>query len=237
MKRNNLSIWCKTTLSQRLPADFEENASAFRQFCLMKIAEKNIDRNCIVNMDKVPVPFDMPANRTVKQVDANSVPIITTGNEKTSCTVVLACSSSGLKLPPMVIFKRKTLPKGNFPDWVVVQANEKGWMDEDLMRAWINEVFITRPGGFFLTSSSMLICDSMRAHLTKSVKSLMRWANTVLTVISSGLTKILQPLDISVNRSFKAKLRKFWEEWMISGNHTFTKIGRQRRVDYETIIE
>ena len=34
MKRNNLSIQCKTTLSQRLPADFEEKASAFRQFCL-----------------------------------------------------------------------------------------------------------------------------------------------------------------------------------------------------------
>ena len=49
----------------------------------------------------------------------------------------------------MEIFKRKTLPKGNFPDGVVVKANEKGWMDENLMRAWINEVFIKRPGGFF----------------------------------------------------------------------------------------
>ena len=83
----------------------------------------------------------------------------------------------------------------------------------------------------------MLICDSMRAHLTETVKSLVRRANTVLTVIPGGLTKILQPLDISVNRSFKAKLRKSWEEWMISGNHTFTKTGKQRRVDYVTIIE
>ena len=77
----------------------------------------------------------------------------------------------------------------------------------------------------------------MCAHLTESVKSLMRRANTVLTIIPGGLSKILQPLDISVNRSFKAKLRKFWEEWMISGNHTFTKTGRQRRVEYVTIIE
>ena len=77
----------------------------------------------------------------------------------------------------------------------------------------------------------------MRSHLTESVKSLVRRANTVLTVISGGLTKILQPLDISVSRSFEAKLRKTWEKWMISGNHTFTKTGRQRRVDYVTIIE
>ena len=74
----------------------------------------------------------------------------------------------------------------------------------------------------------------MRAHLIETVKSLVRRANTVLTVIPGGSTKILQPLDISVNRSFKAKLRKTWEEWMISGNHTFTKTGRQRRVDYTT---
>ena len=120
---------------------------------------------------------------------------------------------------------------------VVVKANTKGWMDEDLMRAWISEAFIKRPGGFFHTSSSMLIYDSMRAHLTETVKSLVRRANTVLMVIPGGLTKILQPRGISVNRSFKDKLRKTWKEWMISGNHTFTKIGRQRRVDYVTIIE
>ena len=95
MKGNNLSIRCKTTLSQRLPADFEEKASTFREFCSMKIEEKIVDHNCIVNTVEVPVPFDMPANRTIEQVDANSVPIMTTGSEKTSCTVALVCSSSG----------------------------------------------------------------------------------------------------------------------------------------------
>ena len=91
----------------------------------------------------------------------------------------------------MVIFKRKTLPKGKFPNGVVVKANEKGRMNEDLMWASISEVFIKRPGGFFHTSSLKFICDSMRAHLTETVKSLVRLANTILTVIIDGLTKIL----------------------------------------------
>ena len=93
-------------------------------------------------MDEVPVPFDMPADRTFALVGADAVPIITTGKKNTTCTVVLSCSSSGLKLLPTVIFKMKTLPKGKFPDGVVVKANEKRWIDEDLMRAWISEVFI-----------------------------------------------------------------------------------------------
>ena len=112
----------------------------------------------------------------------------------------------------MVIFKRKTLPKGKFPNGVAVKANEKGRMNEDLMRASISEVFIKRAGGFFHTSSLMFICGSMCAHLTETVKSLVKLANTILTVILGDLTKILQPLDISVNRSFKAKLRKAWKE-------------------------
>lgn len=33
------------------------------------------------------------------------------GGEKTRCTVVLAIAESGDKLPPVVIFKRKTVPK------------------------------------------------------------------------------------------------------------------------------
>ena len=65
MKRNNLSIRCKTTLSRQFLADFKEKASTFREFCLMKIEEKNIDHNCIVNMNKVLVSFDMPANWTI----------------------------------------------------------------------------------------------------------------------------------------------------------------------------
>ena len=50
---------------------------------------------------------------------------MTTGKDKTSCTVVLACSSNRSKLPPIVIFKRKTLPKGIFPDRDVVKARRR----------------------------------------------------------------------------------------------------------------
>lgn len=38
-----------------------------------------------------------------------------------------------------------------------------------------------------------------------------------LAVIPGGLTKKLQPLDISVNRTFKVRLRMAWERWMTDG--------------------
>ena len=66
----------------------------------------------------------------------------------------------------------------------------------------------------------------MRAHLT-DVKKQVKQTNSELAIIPSGLTKELQPLDIGVNRAFKAKLRAAWEQW----------IGRQRRATYATICQ
>ena len=85
-------------------------------------------------MDEVPLTFDIPVNRTVEKTGTSMVSTIcTTGNEKSSFTVVLGCQANGQKLPPMVIFKRKTLPKEKFPAGVIIKANPKGWMDEEKM--------------------------------------------------------------------------------------------------------
>ncbi|KAK7934312.1 hypothetical protein WMY93_005208 [Mugilogobius chulae] len=188
-------------------------------------------------MDEVPLTFDIPVNRTVEKTGTRTVPILTTGNEKSSFTVVLGCQANGQKLPPMVIFKRKTLPKEKFPAGVIIKANPKGWMDEDKMSEWLSEIYVKRPGDFFHKHPSLLICDSMRAHLTDAVKKEVKQTNSSLSIIPGGLTKELQPLDVCVNRAFKVKLRAAWEQWMTEGEHTFTKTGRQRRASCATICQ
>ncbi|KAG5831790.1 hypothetical protein ANANG_G00282950 [Anguilla anguilla] len=237
MKRRNLSIRTRTTVSQQLPKDYEEKLATFCAYCKNKITEKKIRPEHITNMDEVPLTFDIPVNRTVEKTGTRTVSIRTTGNEKSSFTVVLGCQANGQKLPPMVIFKRKTLPKEKFPAGVIIRANPKGWMDEENMREWLREIYVNRPDGFFHKYPSLLICDSMRAHLTDAVKNQVKQTNSELAVIPGGLTKELQPLDIGVNRAFKAKLRAAWEQWMTEGEHTFTKTGRQRRATYATICQ
>ena len=137
----------------------------------------------------------------------------------------------------MVIFKRRTLPKEKFPAGVIVKANPQGWMDEEMMSDWLREVYVKRPDGFFRKSPSLLIYDSMRADLIDAVKAKVKKTNSDLAVIAGGLTKELQPLDIGINRLFKAKLRVASEHWMTDREHTFTKTGRQRRENYATIYQ
>ncbi|KAF4793463.1 hypothetical protein TURU_111307 [Turdus rufiventris] len=75
----------------------------------------------------------------------------------------------------------------------------------------------------------------MRAHKTDSVKTLVKKMNSELAVISGGLTKEVQPLDISVTHSFKAKLRLLWENWMVESEHSYTTTGSLRRASYATV--
>lgn len=99
-------------------------------FCYTAPAAKNFILSQIGNADQTPHCFDMPRNTTVEEKGARSVLIRTSGAEKLRCTVMLAVTADGRKLPPYVIFKRKTLPKGNFGGQIHVRVQEKGWMNE-----------------------------------------------------------------------------------------------------------
>lgn len=237
MRRKHLSLRTRTTVAQKLPADHEEQVTSFREFVSRKSQEFNFDADHVLNMDEVPLTFDIPMNRTVDNKGNKTVTIRTTGHEKTHFTVVLACAASGYKLPPMIIFKRKTQPKEKFPRSIVIECNAKGWMNCEVMASWITKCYQRRPDGFFHTKKAVLVLDSMRAHIAPDVKDAIKNQNTIPAVIPGGLTKVLQPLDIAVNRSFKAELRKLWEDWMCSGTHSFTATGRMRRATYGEVAQ
>lgn len=237
MKRKNLSIRARTTLCQQLPPDYQEKVENFHKFVEKKIQENSIGPDDIINMDEVPLTFDLPLTRTVNKTGASSVLLKTTGHERTHFTCVLACTASGQKLPPMVIFKRITMPKEQLPKGIVVKVNTKGWMIEGLMKEWLTECYGKRPGGFFHRKKALLVLDSMRAHITDSVKAAIKKTNSIPAVIPGGTTKFLQPLDISVNRAFKAALRVEWETWMTSGEKSFTKTGRMRKASFSDVCQ
>ena len=116
-------------------------------------------------------------------------------------------TSDGGKLPPMVIFKRKTIAKEKFPPGIFVQANEKGWMNFVI---WLKEILGKRRDSFF-KPKSILIIDSARSHLTPMSK-INAAKRSQIAVIPGGLTKKLQPLDILVNKGFKAHVRNKWKK-------------------------
>ncbi|KAF4787880.1 hypothetical protein TURU_165031 [Turdus rufiventris] len=110
-------------------------------------------------------------------------------------------------------------------------------MDEQVMRTWLTEVYAHRPDRFFHPLLGLLIFNSMCVYKTDSVKAMVKKMNMELAVILGGLTKEVPPLDISIICSFKAKLRLLWENWMVEGEHSYTKTGRLCRESYATVCQ
>jgi hypothetical protein len=188
----------------------------------------------IGNMDETPVYFDMTTNLTVNQKGAKTVQIKTTGNEKNRFTCVLSVLANGEKLLPMVIFKGKRLPK-DLPRNIIVEMSEKGWMNEKLMQVWLNKVWYYRTGGL-LRKKNLLVLDSFEGHKTESVKNTYKELNCIPAIIPGGLTSIVQPLDVCLNKPFKDNLRKKWNTWIMN-EVSLTKNGNLKKPSYKLICE
>ncbi|KAJ4436451.1 hypothetical protein ANN_19084 [Periplaneta americana] len=141
---------------------------------------------------------------------------------------MLAMTADGGKLPPYVIFKRKTIPKDDVPTGIHIRAQVKGWMDAEMVRDWVRTVWNKRPGAL-LRKPSLLVWDSFRGHLGDDTKRFLTEMKTDMAVIPGGLTSVLQPLDVSVNKPFKDNMRKLCSKWKTLGGHSLTPTGKFRR--------
>ncbi|CAI7802843.1 unnamed protein product [Closterium sp. NIES-53] len=197
------------------PGNVAEQCKNFWQFVRDKRRERGIETMWIINTNQTLLWLEMPATTTVDQTGVRSVPIRSAGYQKECVTVMLACTADGMKLRPWVFFKRKTVPKGVFPPDVVVSCHENGWMDANGVIQWLEECVkpFIKPGFGRHAQSSMVVLDSYRGHLTDVVKEKFRELNCVPAIIPSGCTAEVQPLDVSINKSFKASVRQQYQKW------------------------
>ena len=73
-----------------------------------------------------------------------------------------------------------------------------------------------------------MIVDSFAVHKKKSIQDFVRERNVKYGVIPGGLTHLLQPLDVSLNKPIKDRMRIMFEEWFnktMSDSKGVTKSG------------
>jgi len=87
-------------------------------------------------------------------------------------------------------------------------------MDQRLVQDWLRTVW-SKVGGL-TREKSMLVWDSFRAHLSALIRSTLKSLNTEPAVIPGGMTSMVQPLDVAINKLFKDRMRKKWQEWMLA---------------------
>ena len=91
----------------------------------------------------------------------------------------------------------------------------KAWFDEATMLDWVDDVLkpyvATAPVGII----PILFLDSFKVHLLGSVADAIQGLGVELEIIPPGCTGLVQPIDVGINKPFKANMRKIYTEWLL----------------------
>lgn len=233
---NRYGLRLRTRISRKLPQELDEKVTLFHKFIIQQRQQNNIDIANIGNMDETSMNFEMPGHQTVARVGESTVK--TVGPEKTHFTVVLSCLADGTKLHPVIIFKRKAMPKNlKIPAGVSVRVHPNGWMDKGGTKFWLRNVWGRRPGAGLRKHPSILVWDKFHAHITGTIKAEAKKMATTLAVVPGGLTSMLQPLDVCLKKLFKGQVYTLWQQWMHSYQEQLMKGESQTKPDIDLVAK
>ena len=140
LRHNNFTSRRCTTIAQRDAREFIEKLVRFVTFSSRMIETNKIPDRDILAMGETTVWFVMVGSTTLETREARSVPLKTTGHEKSHLTVVLAAKVDGTKSKPFVVFKggvRGVKVMQNIGG-VVVAPSKNRWMNDDLTADYPN---------------------------------------------------------------------------------------------------
>ena len=175
--RHKLSLRSRTSVSQKLPSQLESILTRFYADAAKFMRIGKYPLSLVGKMDETPAFFDMVPSKCIAAKGTKECVVRTSGGEKKHLTFVLSATGDGKMLPPMLIFKGKTdrtISDLNIPTGFIVKTQEKTWMDDDLMRVWVEDIWIKHilaECQKLGLENALLTFDGFATHLTDDVKS------------------------------------------------------------------
>jgi DDE superfamily endonuclease len=199
----------------------------------------DIRPDCVVNMDETNVYFNMTGSDTLADRGARTVSLCSTQSTN-RCTLSLACTMDGQMLPSFIIFKGVRTDNGRVMKEVhdplangypaastqKYTVQNKAWVNEEVMLEWIDVIWKPFCASKGPGTTTYLLLDVFRAHMTSKVMEEFAKLGTVVKFIVAGYTSKLQVLDVGVNKLVKIHLAEFYDDHMLA-----TEGGRVSRVD------
>jgi len=227
-QRWDITLRRLTHQAQKLPCEYINYVNSFLRYIRRQCSTLNTKydiltpHNCfrpsqILNMDEVPIPFEFFDGYTyhLKGEHTVSGSVSNSSWSKRQATLVLYIFADGEpRLKPKLIFHG--VPGGLIdikerPLWdarVTVEVNESAYNNEILFQKWLETELKQVLGG----KEALLVMDHASFHKTSNILSWLRDHLIVPALIPPGCTGLLQPLDVAVNKPFKAILREEMSE-------------------------
>eukprot|EP00918_Siedleckia_nematoides_P068619 GHVU01149499.1.p1 GENE.GHVU01149499.1~~GHVU01149499.1.p1 ORF type:complete len:247 (-),score=20.03 GHVU01149499.1:404-1144(-) len=174
-----------------------------------------INPDGVFNADETFLEYNTTSQRSIAAQGSRHVGSLETFREKDGITVMVTvnCMESTLELP-MLIFKGK--PDANiqkrytFAQGLHIECNSKHWMNHETMCRWLeilrNQLWLK---GYLRV---VIIVDSAAQHIHPEVLEFCRDTRGTecevhIRFILGGLTGIIQPCDVYVNKILKSYIR------------------------------
>lgn len=161
----------------------------------------------------------MGFNTTIDFRGNKNIDIETKGKEHYRITVMLSAAGDGTKLTPLIIVKdeqsktletslRKLMYVKNNNMFIYCQNN--AWCSKFIFTEWIKKVF--KPYEKDIGDKCLLIIDKASTHASNESLEILKNNDINYCLIPSGMTSLLQPMDLSANKIFKHQIRYLFEK-------------------------
>src|SRR5438105_8832184 len=129
---------------------------------------------------------------------------------KARITVIASCLADGTKLPLLIIFKgttRRTIKNiVAQPEDAILKFNESAWSSAEISREWLDEIWFPNIGN----RDNILVWDEFKGHTTCQIGDEER---IYPVIIPPKCTPIVQPIDVSIGKALKDRIRISWALW------------------------
>jgi hypothetical protein len=156
-------------------------------------------------------------------------------------TLGLCVSPTGIRSPPLIILPAKesiaTFRYFESINLVQISNTESGWMTSEVFTQWASG-FCSWPNFHRQTlpehirgQTALLYLDNCRSHCSLEALHILRENNVKVITFPPHVTHILQPIDVSCVRAFKAQLAKeskYFEKHVDKFVVTRTQADRRR---------
>ncbi|KAK7790606.1 hypothetical protein R5R35_005162 [Gryllus longicercus] len=203
-KRHPKLLQTVPSVTTPLPEPLRPSVTQFRTSLRDLVRTNALSPDAIGNMDELPLGFSAPLAGTPRRQLLLRKP----GMDSCHATVVLCCLADGTLLPTMLILKDEVelaKPDSN----VIVIQQDNGVMDLACMQKWLHFVWFR-----YAPNPNLLVADSFGPHCASEVTDAFAKGSSckrLLKLIPAGCSSKLQPLDVSLKRTFQQYLDHCWE--------------------------
>ena len=214
-----------TTSKPEIPELAKKEAKLIFQHQIAEVVERHsIPLPLVMNFDQTPLKHAPVANQTLSRKGSKHV-AIKGQSFKQAITATFGITFSDKFLPMQLIYGGKTkrsLPKVKFPDSFSLSVNEKHFSNTNESLKLIEDIitpYVEKERGKLGLSDNqpaLVIFDVFSGQMTDPVMQKLKENFIKVVKVPANMTNLFQPLDLTVNRSAKAFMKRKFTEWYSS---------------------